>query len=90
MVMDYDYHINLKLNKRKIILHMENHRNGKKEFDATLTLSAFFLKAAPIKTLLRRHALSTYKVAVAIYWQAFQLWLKRVPFHSHLKTDKRK
>lgn len=90
MVMDYDYHITLKLNKRKIILHMENHRDGKKEFDATLTLSACSLKGNPVKHVLRRHALSTYKVAMAIYWQAFQLWLKGVPFHSHPKTDKRK
>ncbi len=82
MAMDYEYQFNLKLNKQNITIHMENHKDGKKDFDATLmlTASAFKQKEA-------RHYLPiTYKVAMAIYWQAFKLWIKAVSFYAHPKT----
>lgn len=89
MTMNYKYHFNLKLNKKIITVHMENHREGKKVFDATLMLRTSASKATPFKEILRYSPLITYKVALAIYWQALKLWMKGVPFHSHPKTDKR-
>ena len=40
MSMDYTYKLNLKVNSQQIVVHMENHRNGEKGFDVTLTLKA--------------------------------------------------
>lgn len=89
MAMNYEYRFNLKLNKQKIIVHMENHVDGEKDFDATLMLKASAQKERSLKSVLRHYPLITYKVAAAIYWQALKLWMKGVPFHSHPKTDKR-
>jgi uncharacterized protein len=89
MAMNYNYQFNLKLNRQKIIVHMENHIDGKKDFDATLILKAAAQNASSFKKILRHFPLITYKVAAAIYWQALKLWMKGVPFHTHPKTDKR-
>ena len=89
MAMNYDYQFKLKINKQKIIVHMENHIDGKKDFDATLILTASAQKTA-FKKVFRHYPLITYKVVAAIYWQALKLWIKGVPFHAHPKTDKRK
>lgn len=89
MAMNYEYQVNLKLTKEKITVHMENHRDGKKDFDATLMLTASAPKARSFKHVLKHYPLITYKVAAAIYWQAFKLWMKGVPFHGHPKTNKR-
>lgn len=89
MAMNYEYLFHLKLNKQKITVHMENHIDGQKDFDATLMLAASPKNAKSFKKVFRHYPLITYKVAVAIYWQALKLWMKGVPFHSHPITDKR-
>jgi DUF1365 family protein len=89
MAMNYNYHFNLKLTERDIIVHMENHVDSKKDFDATLMLKTSPQKTRSFKSVLRHYPLITYKVAAAIYWQALKLWMKGVPFYSHPKTNKR-
>lgn len=88
MAMNYVYQFNLKLSRQKIIVHMENHIDGKKDFDATLTLTTAARKERSFKRIFMHYPLITYKVAAAIYWQALKLWIKGVPFHSHPKTKK--
>lgn len=39
-----------------------------------------------LASALVRHPLMTLKVVAAIHYQAFRLWLKRVPAHAHLKA----
>jgi len=36
------------------------------------------MRAMPLK-----FPLMTARVVTAIYWQAFRLWLKKTPFHTH-------
>jgi uncharacterized protein len=87
MSMNYTYRMNLKLNKQKIVVHMENYSEEKKDFDATLTLKA--QEDASMKKNVWHQVLMTYKVVTAIYWQAFKLWIKGVPFHAHPSSNKR-
>lgn len=86
LVMDYEYQLNLKLNNNKIIVHIENHQQGQLHFGATLSLSSRPLNNLSAADIFLRFPFMTHKVTVAIYWQAFKLWLKGVPFQSHPKT----
>lgn len=88
MSMNYTYQLNLKLNKRKIVVHIENYSERKKHFDATLILKA--QDSSSIKKVFWQHPLITYKVTTAIFWQALKLWIKNVPFHAHPRSNKRK
>ncbi len=74
-------------------IHLENHMNGSRVFDATLSLRREPInRAALARLLLLRFPLISLKIAGAIYWEALRLFLKRVPFHAHpgapLTTDK--
>ncbi|WP_347251268.1 DUF1365 domain-containing protein [Legionella sp.] len=88
MSMNYTYQLNLKINKQKIVVHIENYAEGKKDFDATLVLKGE--NTSSIKKLFWQHPLITYKVTSAIFWQALKLWIKNVPFHPHPGSNKRK
>lgn len=90
MAMNYKYQVTIKLTEQKIIVQMENHKNGNKDFDATLTLDAVPKKGNSFKAIFIRFPLITYKVSAAIYWQALKLWLKKVPVYFHPNTGKRK
>jgi DUF1365 family protein len=81
MAMRYDWrfsHPGTQLN-----VHMENLQDGKKMFDATLTLDRKPLSAGAMAHALLAFPLVTIKVVAAIYWQALRLWLKRTPIYSH-------
>jgi len=88
MSMNYVYQFNLKLNKEKIVVHMQNSIQGKKDFDATLILKA--QDSCEIKKVFFNYPLISYKVSAAIYWQALKLWIKGFPFYAHPRSRKRK
>lgn len=64
-------------------VHMEVMSPDARDFDATLTLKRRKLDANTLASCLARYPWLTANVAMAIYWQALRLWLKRVPFFNH-------
>ncbi|MFK8050155.1 MAG: DUF1365 domain-containing protein [Halioglobus sp.] len=68
---------------RRLVLHMENLKDGERVFDATLSLAEASLTPAKLNAFLFKYPFMTIKVAVAIYWQALRLFIKGVPVYSH-------
>lgn len=83
MPMDIDYRWRLSQPGEVLGVHMENHRDGEKLFDATLRLERVELNARSLARVLSQYPLMTVKVIAAIHWQALRLWLKRVPLFDH-------
>lgn len=83
MAIDYDWRFNTPC--ETLAVHMEDHKDGAKLFDATLRLERREISASSLAHALAAFPLMTVKVVVAIHWQALQLWLKRVPVHTNPK-----
>ncbi|MDJ0837079.1 MAG: DUF1365 domain-containing protein [Acidobacteriota bacterium] len=66
-----------------LAVHMENHQDQRKHFDATLRLERRELSTARLNGLLVRYPLLTVKITAAIYLHALKLWLKKTPFYTH-------
>jgi uncharacterized protein len=81
--MDIDYDWRFAAPGERLAVHMENFRDGRKLFDATLALERRALTGAALAGALIRFPFMTATVIAAIYWQALRLWRKRVPFHTH-------
>ncbi|HTN74179.1 MAG TPA: DUF1365 domain-containing protein [Pirellulaceae bacterium] len=85
--MDFDYAFRLTKPGRSLNVHIENHAQAvattKPAFDATLTLRRRPLNGYELARALGRYPVMTIHVFAAIYWQAFRLWRKRVPYVPH-------
>jgi DUF1365 family protein len=81
--MDHDYDWRFSPPLERLSVHMENWQSGTKSFDATLDLERRELDGKSLATALMSFPAMTITVVTGIYWQAFRLWLKRIPFHSH-------
>lgn len=67
----------------KLSVHMENAREGRKIFDATLVLQRAEITAGSLARALALYPAMTLKVIAAIHWQALRLWLKGAPVYDH-------
>ena len=79
--MDYDWRFTTPGDA--LAVHMQNRKDGRLVFDATLSLLRRPIDGAALAGTLARYPFVTGKVTAAIYWNALRLWLKRTPFFTH-------
>ncbi len=58
-------------------------QEGRKDFDATLSLERRELEPATMRRILARYPAMTMQVVAKIYWQSLRLWLKGAPYSPH-------
>ena len=69
--------------QRMLSLNLETECGGEVHMDATMALKRREISGASLAAVLMQHPWMTAKVALAIYWQALKLWVKRNPFYDH-------
>lgn len=72
--------------KQKLMLHIENHKDGKL-FDATMQFKKAELNKTNLKKLVIAFPSMTVKILSAIYWQALKLMIKGVPFIGYVASS---
>lgn len=88
MPMDHRYEWWLSAPARALTVHMENHDDHARVFDATMILNREPLDGRTLALTLLRFPLMTVQVVAGIYLQALRLWVARAPFHPHPKQRK--
>lgn len=83
MAMAMDYHWRVTEPGEHLLVHIENHAEGQRLFDATLALRRRPLDGANLGRLLWRYPALTLKIVAGIHWQALRLWRKGVPYVPH-------
>jgi DUF1365 family protein len=83
MPMDMRYDWRFSAPAAGLHVHMENWRDGRSAFDATLSLKREPITSASLARALAAFPLMTAQVITLIHWQALRLWLKRTPFFTH-------
>ena len=83
MPMDLEYQWRLKLEEQRIEIAMRLTRGGEEMFFAGLYLRAEALSRRAVRRGALAFPMQNARTLLRIYWQAFRLYLKRVPFFPH-------
>ncbi len=87
MPMNLVYDWRFSLNKRSVTIHMSLKKEQNRCFDATLQLQAQPMERRTMRSIPLRYPFMTLSVVHRIYWQAFRLRLKRIPFYEHPNSN---
>lgn len=83
MDLDMDYDWRFSAPGGRLAVHMENLREGRAFFDATMQMKRVEITGPSLASALLRFPFMTGQVIALIYWQALKLWLKKCPYYPH-------
>ncbi len=83
MPMDMHYAWALTTPDTNLTVRIENHDTNECVFDVAMHLQRREFSTAKLMWAVARFPFMTVRVVLAIYWQAFRLWWKRVAFVPH-------
>jgi uncharacterized protein len=83
MPMDMQYRWCFSAPEARLIVNMQNYRQGEHLFDATLALRQEPITPGALVRVLASFPLMTLRIIAAIHWQALKLWLKGTPVYGH-------
>lgn len=83
MDMHLHYDWRFRIPGKQLSVHMINYENGKRLFDASLSLVQKPVTRRNLTRMLWLYPAMTVKVVSLIYWQALKLLLKGTPFYTH-------
>lgn len=83
MGMDHVYEWSTTVPGDDVQVHIESRKDGRRAFDATLSLERLELDPANARRMLARYPAMTAQVVAKIYWQTLRLRLKGAPYHPH-------
>jgi DUF1365 family protein len=81
--MNHSYEWHVAEPGRTLQVHIENHSEGERAFDATLSLERRQPTAAALRRVLLRYPAMSLQVVARIYLNALRLKLKGAPYHPH-------
>ena len=85
MDMDFRYDWKFVEPADTLAIHMSNYKEDTKYFEAILNMRRKELTGPALAGVLIRFPAMTLKVLSMIYWQAFRLWLKKIPYCDNPK-----
>ncbi len=83
MPMEIEYDWVLSAPADRLSVFMANSRDGTRLFNAAMILNRRQITGWSLASVLLRFPLQTFKVVLAIYWEALRLWVKRCPLYAH-------
>lgn len=78
--MNHHYRWYFGVPKDTLSMRLENYDDEGRIFLATLALKRHEVNRAELSRVLRQYPMMTWTVVWGIYWHAFQLWRKKIPF----------
>ena len=81
--MDIDYDWCFKVTARTFGVHMTLHQKGVKLMQVVLDTKITPAVENSIRRNVLKRPFQPWKMSAGIYWQAFKLWLKKIPFIPH-------
>jgi DUF1365 family protein len=90
MPMDIEYKWRFSRPGKSLSIHMQNFQKGELLFDVTLKLQRKDYSLGRMFKCALIYPLLPFKFVSGIYYHAFRLWLKKIPFYPHPKIKKEK